>query len=662
MKVVPLEIEDRDLNGNVSNNSTRSSLNQVENVRVIMNNFKDDREKKKNMECRYVWLFGVKLLVVGIILYEIFSYFISVSLDILTQIITGILQSISLVISMIGVVIFSTVDPSRINFDSIVEEGNTLSVVFRVATCIIQVGDAFFWYGVCAIPAVCLMMYNLVYLVPYSCLKLKFSTRFILSIILDEFVAAASYGYNAYESRIDGSYDGRFIAGFVVNAGYPTGSTFYKPWVALSVLCFTEGCMLACFWIYQLYLTKFNSTKALSPTTVMYISFYTFLNRYGLVVVVRGAVCIYYQSHSTDGSFSVGQSYIFNVFLIVTGILFLIPPVGLVILGPKTVFNFTSRRFDRDLQHLKEDGKFIAELLDGVDVQLHQSYWVHYDKLGKGKRHYTDHRQNWYEGIVVQVNETEFTILMQPDCDDVSEVKMTFTVARKVKSTVNDIENPIETEFDMLTFASKNLRCIDWLNLSEELFTTSVRDEHADSLHSLSRPLKEKEVISFFISHAWNDDGKQKYQKLKLVAESFKSKNGQYPTFWFDKVCFDQKNISDGLKVLPINVMVCSKVLVLYGPSYSSRLWCIWELFVLFSFVDSTEAVKRLQLCPLLEDGDLSKNLSTFDVTQAHCYDPNEEIKLRKVISASGGEEGGVKEFNLKIQNLATYIRQPSGY
>jgi len=47
----------------------------------------------------------------------------------------------------------------------------------------------------------------------------------------------------------------------------------------------------------------------------------------------------------------------------------------------------------------------------------------------------------------------------------------------------------------------------------------------------------------------------------------------RHPTFWLDKVCIDQDNIIDGLKVLPINVTASHRMLVLCGKSYASRLW-----------------------------------------------------------------------------------------
>ena len=31
-------------------------------------------------------------------------------------------------------------------------------------------------------------------------------------------------------------------------------------------------------------------------------------------------------------------------------------------------------------------------------------------------------------------------------------------------------------------------------------------------------------------------------------------RNGRYPTFWVDKFCIDQRELADGLRVLPVNV------------------------------------------------------------------------------------------------------------
>jgi len=282
---------------------------------------------------------------------------------------------------------------------------------------------------------------------------------------------------------------------------------------------------------------------------------------------------------------------------------------------------------------------------------------------------------------VIDIDATGFTVALEPSEEGTgSSVKV--HVVKKEPTKVDGS--------DMLEMATSNLRCVDWETLlrAPELFAKSVRDEtieeaneeakkeakekakekakeEAKRLYGLSRPPRKGEKIDYFISHAWNDSGTLKYDELKKVAESFYFVNLRYPTFWFDKVCFDQNNLSDGLKVLPINVMVCEKILVLCGATYSSRLWCVWEIFTLLSFADMSEAIRRLEIRPLNAEGtqevNLVEELASFDVANARCYDPNEEAKIRRVIDASGGylsRKSGSSEFNEKIHQVAEELKK----
>eukprot|EP00746_Dinoflagellata_sp_MGD_P113352 gnl/MRDRNA2_/MRDRNA2_502312_c0_seq1.p1 gnl/MRDRNA2_/MRDRNA2_502312_c0~~gnl/MRDRNA2_/MRDRNA2_502312_c0_seq1.p1 ORF type:complete len:114 (+),score=21.81 gnl/MRDRNA2_/MRDRNA2_502312_c0_seq1:166-507(+) len=96
--------------------------------------------------------------------------------------------------------------------------------------------------------------------------------------------------------------------------------------------------------------------------------------------------------------------------------------------------------------------------------------------------------------------------------------------------------------------------------------------------------------------------------------------------------------------------MACEKMLVLCGPTYPTRLWCAWELLTLFSFMDSSEALQRVQLMVLDNDAscDVLSDLLNFHVDKAHCYDPNEEAKLRHVVDAAGKAH-----FNARIRAFA---------
>ena len=130
------------------------------------------------------------------------------------------------------------------------------------------------------------------------------------------------------------------------------------------------------------------------------------------------------------------------------------------------------------------------------------------------------------------------------------------------------------------------MRCIDWSDITLDLFVSSVRDAKAKPCFDYSRPVKPGEVIDYFISHSWSDEGEAKFHRLSELASYHRRKYHCFPTFWLDKVCINQSNIGAGLKCLPINIMACRFMLVLNGDTYTNRLWCVWELVrrQLFSF------------------------------------------------------------------------------
>ena len=91
-------------------------------------------------------------------------------------------------------------------------------------------------------------------------------------------------------------------------------------------------------------------------------------------------------------------------------------------------------------------------------------------------------------------------------------------------------------------------------------------------------------------------------------------------------------------------------MLVLFGRTYPTRLWCVWELFTLSSFLPATDASGHLKLHPFGEGSKYSV-LEEFDYLNAFCYDPNEQAKLRGIIGAVGGAV-----FNTRIRELAADV------
>lgn len=215
---------------------------------------------------------------------------------------------------------------------------------------------------------------------------------------------------------------------------------------------------------------------------------------------------------------------------------------------------------------------------------------------------------------------------------------------------------------------------MEWRDITLDLLAQSKGD---DCTFSRSRPLKKGERIDAFVSHSWHDNHEDKYEQLKKFAEEFeRTHEGRSPTFWLDKTCLEQSCISDSLRMLPVNVMACDAILVCHGPTYTRRLWCVLELFCVFAFAsDARTAAGRVVVqCNCNHPGrveggksnlssssnfslggsskeDVASQLQCFEARHAHCFDPNEEAKLRQVIAATGEEQ-----FNNHIRELGAQL------
>ena len=73
---------------------------------------------------------------------------------------------------------------------------------------------------------------------------------------------------------------------------------------------------------------------------------------------------------------------------------------------------------------------------------------------------------------------------------------------------------------------------------------------------------------------------------LARWARGFQAQHGRPATLWFDKVCINQCAIAEDLECLPVFLAGCNDMLVLVGPTYMTRLWCVMELFVYMSMQD----------------------------------------------------------------------------
>ena len=90
------------------------------------------------------------------------------------------------------------------------------------------------------------------------------------------------------------------------------------------------------------------------------------------------------------------------------------------------------------------------------------------------------------------------------------------------------------------------------------------------------------------------------------------------------------------------------------GKEYMTRLWCIWELFMLFTFCNRELGLERLRIVCIDDDIDLAREVENFSIDKAHAFDPNEEYRLRYIMLKVVGEEK-IKEI---FSDLLTLVSQ----
>jgi hypothetical protein len=156
-----------------------------------------------------------------------------------------------------------------------------------------------------------------------------------------------------------------------------------------------------------------------------------------------------------------------------------------------------------------------------------------------------------------------------------------------------------------------------------------------------------------FISHSWSDDATGKWAALQRWREAFIAKRGREPKVWIDKCCIDQTNIEADLRCLPIFLSGCKEMVVLCGPTYFGRLWCVMELFTHYHMGLSHELTVRPVLREDAYDIDLAAMqtaVGSFDVGHCECGSNGDRDKLMEIIRADG-----IQEFNTEM--LAVLIR-----
>ena len=112
-----------------------------------------------------------------------------------------------------------------------------------------------------------------------------------------------------------------------------------------------------------------------------------------------------------------------------------------------------------------------------------------------------------------------------------------------------------------------------------------------------------------------------------------------------DKACIDQKgDIDASLKVLPIFLLASKNLCVFAGASYTSRLWCIIEMF---TFIRGGGSLDRISVYPL--DIDAKAAVVAFGVEKCDCTVIQDKERLLAIVESSFGSFG---EFNDICRNI----------
>ena len=215
-------------------------------------------------------------------------------------------------------------------------------------------------------------------------------------------------------------------------------------------------------------------------------------------------------------------------------------------------------------------------------------------------------------------------------------------------------------EAEMASVAQKNLRFFPFPRTSfphdllVDLLVTSPRnvlESDAESVFNRSRPLdltlpaNSGRLVDFFLSHCWDEDEEGARKKasalqafVNKIAPQSKNAAAREVSLWFDKVCIDKRKGADdrAITLLPVTVGMCRKVIVLLSPNYLKRIWCVWEIESIFTFCIKELAVDRVVVVNAGGGANLRRDALRWSLDAAHCFDPNEELRLRRLAVVIG--------------------------
>ncbi|KAG8460161.1 hypothetical protein KFE25_014306 [Diacronema lutheri] len=178
---------------------------------------------------------------------------------------------------------------------------------------------------------------------------------------------------------------------------------------------------------------------------------------------------------------------------------------------------------------------------------------------------------------------------------------------------------------DVQQIALRRLRCIrlDLISVDE------LASPQPDPLLFNKSSRCQLGQIDAFISHSWRDDPHEKWAMMQAWRARFKAEHSREPLVWLDKACIEQGDIDANLMCLPVFLAGCSTLLVVYGPTYLSRVWCVTELFTFLQMGASADRIELLLPGPPGPSSPGSAELAVLTAPAASCAAGTPRLPLR---------------------------------
>ena len=110
-----------------------------------------------------------------------------------------------------------------------------------------------------------------------------------------------------------------------------------------------------------------------------------------------------------------------------------------------------------------------------------------------------------------------------------------------------------------------------------------------------------------------------------------------------------------GINCLPIFLTGCQRLLIVAGPTYCSRLWCVMEIFTFLRMGGTRERIEVKMIThkdhthPAAAKKELKKQFATFDAAKAECFLPKDKHRLLAGVEAVFGD---CKVFNQRVRSV----------